>query len=180
MWFSLSWIVLIFLESSLIGRVGEIFPISNNRKVMTEVTQIHLAQGKDTRQERAQRRIEHLNEALRKDPKDVDAYLERGRLRFVFLQDLKGALADANQALKHNSLSSSAYYLRGFVRRNMGDYKGSLADLKRARILELWKNLEEANQTLQRNPRSIQTLLTRSSIAFLMPVRYDFRIKFSI
>ncbi|MBD2615492.1 tetratricopeptide repeat protein [Nostoc punctiforme FACHB-252] len=76
--------------------------------------------------------LELSNQVVKKNPSSW-AYFTRGGARFG-VQDLKGALADLNEAIRLNPeyIEDTAYSLRGLIRGRQGDLKGALADLNEA------------------------------------------------
>ncbi|MEC4895018.1 MAG: tetratricopeptide repeat protein, partial [Oscillatoria sp. PMC 1050.18] len=71
------------------------------------------------------------NQALQINPKDADAYYNRGNAKFD-QGNLDGAIADYNQALQINPKDADAYYNRGVAKRNQGDIKGAREDYQKA------------------------------------------------
>lgn len=73
------------------------------------------------------------NQAIELNPKDADAYSNRGVLKQTNLHDIDGALADYNQAIKLNPKHAYAYHNRGLLKGHyLNDKIGALADYNQA------------------------------------------------
>jgi Tetratricopeptide repeat len=79
----------------------------------------------------AQAAIEALDEAIRRDPTDAEAWARRGAAKLK-LGDLQGAIADLDQALRLDPASGFAWAFRGAARAKRGDDAGAIADFQRA------------------------------------------------
>jgi tetratricopeptide (TPR) repeat protein/S1-C subfamily serine protease len=75
--------------------------------------------------------IADYDQAIAREPKNVDLYDERGVLKYE-QNDLKGALADYNKAIALNPKFISAYFHRGNLLHELNNVKGALADYDRA------------------------------------------------
>ncbi|WP_414577668.1 tetratricopeptide repeat-containing serine protease family protein [Anabaena sp. CCY 9402-a] len=75
--------------------------------------------------------IADYNQAIRLNPKYLDAYNNRGLARYN-VGDFPGAIDDFEQALKINSQDADAYNNRGLARSALGDKKSAIADYDRA------------------------------------------------
>jgi tetratricopeptide (TPR) repeat protein len=70
-----------------------------------------------------------FNKAISLNPKDADAYINRGNLKYEKLNDPQGALADYDQAIALAPKYALAYHNRGILKKNkLNDPKGALAD----------------------------------------------------
>jgi tetratricopeptide (TPR) repeat protein len=76
--------------------------------------------------------------AIKKNPYDNVALLDRALLRFENLGDYKGAFDDINECLKINMIDSHALRTRAFFKETLGDTQGALIDYKEA--LHWYKN----------------------------------------
>ena len=75
--------------------------------------------------------IADFTEAIRLDPALAEAYNYRGAAQ----EDSAAALADYTEALRLDSGYLQAYYNRGFLRGQLADYSGAIADF--TRILQI-------------------------------------------
>ena len=98
------------------------------------------------------------NQAIRLNPKDADAYNNRGIVRKK-LGDKQGAVEDDTQAIRLNPKDALAYYNQGNTRGELGDKPGALADLQQAAKLAQ----QQGNTDLY---RKIQELIKAN---FLLP-----------
>jgi S1-C subfamily serine protease len=74
-----------------------------------------------------------LNQAITLNPKDSDAYNNRGVLKYEKLNDVQGALSDYNQAIALDPKNSLAYHNRGFLKdEKLNDVQGALSDYNQA------------------------------------------------
>jgi tetratricopeptide (TPR) repeat protein len=73
------------------------------------------------------------NQAIELNPKDAEAYNNRGVLKQTNIHDIQGALADYNKAIELNPQHAYAYYNRGLIKGyNLNDKTGALADYNQA------------------------------------------------
>jgi tetratricopeptide (TPR) repeat protein len=80
--------------------------------------------------------IADYSQAIILNPKDVDAYNNRGILKNVNLNDVPGALADYDQAVVLNPNYALVYYNRGLLKyTKLADVQGALSDYNRAILL---------------------------------------------
>jgi tetratricopeptide (TPR) repeat protein len=91
-----------------------------------------------------------VNEVLRIDPLDAEAYNHRGNISYG-QRDLPSALADLNEALRLRPDFADALLTRAAVRRALGDVTSALADLDR---------------TLRINPEQPSAYFNRGLIRF--------------
>ena len=77
------------------------------------------------------RALAPAEQALRERPNDVDALVQRGRIRRE-MGNPQGALQDFEAALRLDGRSTTAYVGRGLARYAMQDYAGALADYDQA------------------------------------------------
>lgn len=75
--------------------------------------------------------ITQANQSLKDNPKNVDAYLKRGRAYYV-LKKYKLALKDFDKALRLNPKEAWAYLDRADTRYALRYYKGAIADANKA------------------------------------------------
>jgi tetratricopeptide (TPR) repeat protein len=75
--------------------------------------------------------ISDFTKAIEIDPKNTDAYNNRGNARYA-LGDKPGAIADYSKAIEINPKYAAAYNNRGNARYALGDKPGAIADYNRA------------------------------------------------
>jgi tetratricopeptide (TPR) repeat protein len=91
--------------------------------------------------------IADLNEAIRINPNNAQAYIGRGVAR-TLLKDLQGAIADYNQAIKIDPNNADIYNLRGNARTLLKDTEGAIADY---------------NQAIKINPNNVAAYFNRGT-----------------
>lgn len=79
--------------------------------------------------------MEALNEAIRADPDNIDAYLQRG-LAHNHLEDYQRAIADFSEVLRIDPENVDAYNFRGTIYFRLGQHQQALADYNRALQLD--------------------------------------------
>jgi cytochrome c-type biogenesis protein CcmH/NrfG/Zn-dependent protease len=97
--------------------------IADQKQAETLAKQRHLTQ--------ARRELTQVNQQLRRDPRNVAAYLKRADIRLE-LGDSRGALRDCNQAIRLNPRNAEAYLNRASIYYQLESYKTALADTNRA------------------------------------------------
>ncbi len=96
--------------------------------------------------------IEDLTQALRYNPKLIEAYIERGVCRSR-KGDRQGGIEDFTKAIKINSSRSDAYFSRVKVRAEIGEILGAIADYQKANELFLKKeNMLDSQQYIKKMP----------------------------
>ena len=75
--------------------------------------------------------IASLDKALKKDPVNSTAYINRGIAKRM-KKDLKGAIEDFSWAIEVNPKNAKAYYNRGAVKVMQGDERGAIKDYNAA------------------------------------------------
>jgi tetratricopeptide (TPR) repeat protein len=81
--------------------------------------------------------IADLNRAIQLNPNYAKAYIGRGNLKLLKLNDPQGSLADFNRALELDPRYANAYNNRGLLKlEKLNDPQGSLADYNRALELD--------------------------------------------
>ena len=75
--------------------------------------------------------IADFNRALQLDPKNANAYRNRGIAK-IELGDLNGAIADYNRALQFDPKFAAAYVNRGLAKQEKGDLDSAIVDYNRA------------------------------------------------
>jgi tetratricopeptide (TPR) repeat protein len=74
-----------------------------------------------------------FDEAIRLQPDNFNAYKARGATKALNHDDYGGALADLTHAINlQPDGSHSAYFMRSFVKRDLGDHQGQISDLNEA------------------------------------------------
>lgn len=86
-------------------------------------------------QGRTEEAIVAYNEAIRMNPDDYEAYLNRGA-DYVLLDDLERAVADFSDVIRLHSTNTDAWYNRGSCRAEMGLYVEAIADYSEALRLD--------------------------------------------
>ncbi|MBS2005337.1 MAG: tetratricopeptide repeat protein, partial [Cyanobacteria bacterium SZAS LIN-5] len=76
--------------------------------------------------------LEEFEKALRKDPNDNVALIDRALMRFDSLGDRQGGFDDINQALNVNMIDAVALRTRADFKSETGDTAGALADYREA------------------------------------------------
>src|SRR5262249_13375721 len=76
-----------------------------------------------------------LTHAIQRDPKDADAYFQRGRLHWL-MNDQDQAMADLNMAIKLAPTDARAYAVRSFLRYESNKGSEAWADDQTARKLD--------------------------------------------
>jgi DNA-binding helix-hairpin-helix protein with protein kinase domain len=110
--------------------------------------------------------IENYNQAVRLNPNDAKAYVNRGNAHYEMAQhsgdpdkDYKAAIEDFNQALRLNPQESQAYVKRGVVRNEIAQYsKDPDKDYKAA--------IEDFNQALRFNPQEAEAYVQRGIVRY--------------
>ncbi len=73
------------------------------------------------------------NQTIEINPKDANAYVDRGVLKASKLNDTSGALADCDRAIQIDPNHAKAYLIRGVLKTDkLNDMKGGLGDYNRA------------------------------------------------
>jgi tetratricopeptide (TPR) repeat protein len=80
--------------------------------------------------------ISDYNEAIRLNPEDPLAYVNRGYIYQYGKEDYDHAIADYNEAIRLDDKNASAYNFRADARKAKGDTTGSDADIARAKQLD--------------------------------------------
>jgi tetratricopeptide (TPR) repeat protein len=155
----------VYIVSLFGGLVGGLYAIVPSPKAWVSMAQSLRYIGKDPQvvmQEQMQEKVEAATLQLQTNPQDVKAYLDRGRA-YSYLKNIPEALADANQVIKLDPKSADGYTLRGQIKRNQKDLKGSQADYKTAKNLTNQKIIAETTSTLKSNPKDIKAYLMRAT-----------------
>jgi len=80
--------------------------------------------------------IEDYSLVIRYNNKDSHAYYNRGLLKLTAESDYRGALADAQAAVRLDPGYAAAFCLMGIARYHLGDRKGACKDYRRAEALD--------------------------------------------
>ena len=104
--------------------------------------------------------LQDLSEAIRRDPRNVVAYNDRGNVERK-LGRLDDALAGFNQIVEQGVRHPAVYTNRGLVRADVGDYSSALEDYNAAvqldpRFAPAWEAAGAARQVLGEYQRAIQ------------------------
>ncbi len=110
--------------------------------------------------------IDNFNQALRLNPNDAQAYMNRGNAHYEIAQhsgdpdkDYRAAIEDFNQALRLHPQESTAYVRRGVVRYEIAQYsKDPDKDYKAA--------IQDFNQALRLNPREAEAFVQRGIVRY--------------
>ncbi len=95
---------------------------------------------------KAQKDVESATAALRSNPNDINAYLQRAKAH-IKLRDFKGVLADYDQIVRLDPSNISYRLTRAGFRSNVRDYQGALVDY---------------SQVLHLNPKDINAYRRRA------------------
>jgi len=128
--------------------------------------------------------LQTLNFAVKKDPKNLQAYELRGRVKHQ-LGDLKGALEDLNYFIKNVSDRDDAFLDRSNVKYALEDYQGAIEDcdnallvntrsskayynraVSKAKISDYEGALSDYNNAIKLNPGYIEAYYNRGSILY--------------
>ncbi|MEH2157225.1 toll/interleukin-1 receptor domain-containing protein [Nostoc sp.] len=91
-----------------------------------------LIQGQDKLERRDyQGASEDYTEAIKIDPKNINAYIKRGHARH-FLKDYQGAIKDYTQAIKIDPKNVNAYIKRGDAQYSIKKYQAAIDDYSKA------------------------------------------------
>jgi regulator of sirC expression with transglutaminase-like and TPR domain len=80
---------------------------------------------------------------------------ERGIVKYANLKDLLGALRDFDKVVKLDASNVMSYVFRGFVRRDLGQKEGAIADFRRSSFLAVSQNNRELTALMQENLRNL-------------------------
>ena len=73
-----------------------------------------------------------FTKAIELNPKYVDAYINRGRLRHNKLKDDKAAIKDFDKVIELDPKNADAYFYRANAYRNLKEFKKACADWTKA------------------------------------------------
>jgi tetratricopeptide (TPR) repeat protein len=76
--------------------------------------------------------INDSNYYVEQFPKAALSYSYRGEMRFLFLEDIQGAISDYSRAISIDPGEYYFYYRRGVAYAKLGNYQKALADLEKA------------------------------------------------
>jgi tetratricopeptide (TPR) repeat protein len=79
--------------------------------------------------------IKDSNKAIEINPKDAEAYYNRGKAK-ASLGDRIGSMKDFNKAIDLKPKNADAYYSRGFLKSNLEDYSGAIKDFNKVITLD--------------------------------------------
>jgi len=79
--------------------------------------------------------LQDVNKFLEKNPKNIEAYHLRGRLK-VKLDDASGAINDFNKIILLDSQNAEAYFQRALIRLKSGDKSGACKEFEKAKTLQ--------------------------------------------
>jgi len=85
--------------------------------------------------------LHDVNNFLEKNPKNVQAYQLRGRLK-VKLDDVSGAINDFNKVILLDKDNGEAYFQRALIRLQSGDKSGACREFEKAKKLK-YKQADE-------------------------------------
>jgi len=108
--------------------------------------------------------IENFNQALRLNPNDAKAYVNRGNVHYEIArhsgtryQEYRAAIEDFNQALRLNPNDAKTYVIRGIMHYEIAPYSDdSYSNYKAA--------IEDFNQALRLNPQDAETYVKRGIV----------------
>lgn len=115
--------------------------------------------------------IEKLNEAISQNPKNANAYFERGWAESE-MRDFKLAVADYRKAIKFAPNYLEAYYNRALAFARIGEHKKSIADLDMAIKLALAG--ATANQIIQLSDAYFHRAIAKATLGKLKDAKADY------
>jgi tetratricopeptide (TPR) repeat protein len=126
--------------------------------------------------------VRDCNTVLVLDSEYWAAYVMRGAARYR-LGELELALADFDEAVRHDAVKTEAYYHRSWIYSDRGEIRQAIEDLTRCLSLKptlaeawaqrghLWyeldesvKSLDDLNEAIRLNPRDVTSLNRRSAV----------------
>lgn len=96
-----------------------------HRVALRHIPDLWIAQHKLKRTERVNTKL------IKKEPDNVNAYIERGYARYA-LQNNSGSISDLTKAVELDSTNARAYAIRGMTKHQMKDYKGAIDDYSKS------------------------------------------------
>lgn len=156
----------IYLVSLIAGIVGGLYSFIPNWGLLGHTFNSLLQDPRVAYQKQMKHSIDQATNRLQTNPKDIQAYLDRGRAKSV-LEDYQGAIADANQIIQLDPSGLAGYELRAGIRKRSSDQKGAEADfakVKSLRTQQLTQRLQQFNQVLRQNPKDISAYLDRAGV----------------
>ncbi len=75
--------------------------------------------------------LKDYSKAIKLNPKDVDAYKNRGYAKFK-LNDYTGTVKDCDKSILLNTKYAPAYFIRGLAKDKLKNKKAALSDLSMA------------------------------------------------
>jgi tetratricopeptide (TPR) repeat protein len=155
----------IYAVSLIGGLLGGLYAIFPNPQLWASMAQSISYIGRDykvIRQERAKQEIETASRKIELNPKDANAYHERGTA-YLSIKNTELALADANQVIKLDPSSGKGHLLRGMVWRLKKNLKQSNDDFKIGSDLSNQKQIQVLSEKLKQNPKDADSYLFRAS-----------------
>jgi tetratricopeptide (TPR) repeat protein len=79
--------------------------------------------------------LDSYNQAIGQAPNNSEAYKNRGILKYRYLNDIPGAMADYTKSIELNPGYANAYYQRGLLKKRLKDLAGAIKDRQEANRL---------------------------------------------
>ncbi|MBW4695139.1 MAG: tetratricopeptide repeat protein [Lyngbya sp. HA4199-MV5] len=169
----------LYLLTLLGGIIGTLYAFIPNFTALVSMASYYVQNPRQAHQQRLKQDIERADKALSVNPKDVDAYLQRGKAHWR-LDEKAAATQDYDQAVRLDSKNTQAHLERARFRVHLDDYQGAIADytevlrldshnsevyFSRAGVYLALKNqqkaLQDYDQVLRLDPQNIRAYLSR-------------------
>jgi tetratricopeptide (TPR) repeat protein/Zn-dependent protease len=164
-WSSRLGLSIIYWVSLVVGILGGIYSLFPDIKAIASIPQNTISTVRMMSQGLegiARDRIETTTHAIQQNPQDWDAYTKRGSVKLI-LNDVTGAIADANTVLNHDPNSIAAYQLRSQAYQESGDLSKANADQQKVIQLRWIPEFQKAHAELQKNPRNTKAYFRRGA-----------------
>ena len=164
-WSSRIGLSIIYLISLIGGVVGGIYAIFPDVKAIASMPQntIQAVRAITQGPEGFMRdRLEIETKAIQQNPQNWLAYTRRGSARLA-LNDVTGAIADANTVLSHDPNSIVAYQLRSRAYEKSGDLSKSKTDQQQVLKLRWMPEFQKAHAAIQKDPKDVEAYFKRGA-----------------
>jgi tetratricopeptide (TPR) repeat protein/Zn-dependent protease len=152
----------IFYLISLVGSfAGGLYAVLPNTNMLTELA-YSLLDSKHSLERYSHKQIDRANLQLQKNPRDVAAYLQRGR-GYYGLNQYSAGLNDANRSVSLNPNNAEGYRLRADIHQKMGDLIRAELDRKQYQQV-FWKSeIDRIDRMIQTEPKNVSIYLRRGN-----------------